>query len=109
MILVIIKKHLPAGRCFDFYIPDLLNKSTLNICLLMHALFMIHEQGWDSSKEVICNIELPLLSNYCNVSIPQRGDKKKLIDFSLKNAWHTLTRYDEHKKEKYAAGLGSLK
>jgi len=68
--------------------------------LLMHALFMIHEQGWDSSKEVVCNIELPILSNYCNVSIPQRGDKKKLIDLSLKNAWHTLTRYDEHKKEK---------
>ena len=68
--------------------------------LLMHALFMIHEQGWDSNREVICNIELPILSNYCKVSIPIIGDKKKLIDLSLKNAWHTLTRYDENKKEK---------
>ena len=68
--------------------------------LLMHALFEIHEDGWDSSKEIICNIELPILSSYCKVSIPQRGDKKKLIDLSLKNAWHTLTRYDEQKKEK---------
>jgi excinuclease ABC subunit C len=68
--------------------------------LLMHALFTIHEQGWDSSKEVICNIDLPILSHYCKVSIPQRGDKKKLIDLSLKNAWHTLTRYDENKREK---------
>jgi len=68
--------------------------------LLMHALFTIHEQGWDSSKEIICNIDLPILSHYCKVSIPQRGDKKKLIDLSLKNAWHTLTRYDENKREK---------
>ncbi len=68
--------------------------------LLMHALFTIHEQGWDSSKEIICNIELPILSHYCSVSVPQRGDKKKLIELSLKNAWHTLTRYDENKREK---------
>jgi excinuclease ABC subunit C len=68
--------------------------------LLMHALFMIHEEGWDSNQEIICNIELPILSNYCKVSVPVRGDKKKLIDLSLKNAWHTLTRYDENKKEK---------
>lgn len=68
--------------------------------LLMHALFTIHEQGWDSNKEIICNIELPILSSYCRVSIPQRGDKKKLIDLSLKNAWHTLTRYDDQRKEK---------
>ncbi|ABG57467.1 excinuclease ABC subunit UvrC [Cytophaga hutchinsonii] len=68
--------------------------------LLMHALFEIHEEGWDSTKEIICNIELPILSTYCKVSIPQRGDKKKLIDLSLKNAWHTLTRYDDQKKEK---------
>jgi excinuclease ABC subunit C len=68
--------------------------------LLMHALFMIHEEGWDSNQEIICNIELPILSNYCKVSVPIRGDKKKLIDLSLKNAWHTLTRYDENKKEK---------
>jgi excinuclease ABC subunit C len=68
--------------------------------LLMHALFMIHEEGWNSNQEIICNIELPILSNYCKVSLPVRGDKKKLIDLSLKNAWHTLTRYDENKKEK---------
>ncbi|MGN6646939.1 MAG: excinuclease ABC subunit UvrC [Cytophaga sp.] len=68
--------------------------------LLLHALFTIHEQGWDESKEIICNIELPTLQSYCKVSVPQRGDKKHLIDLSLKNAWHTLTRYDENKKEK---------
>lgn len=68
--------------------------------LLMHALFMIHEKGWDSNQEIICNIALPTLSNYCKVSIPIIGDKKKLIDLSLKNAWYTLTRYDETKKEK---------
>lgn len=68
--------------------------------LLLHALFNIHEQGWDSTKEIISNIELTVLSGYSKVSIPQRGDKKKLIDLSLKNAWHTLTRYDEVKREK---------
>jgi excinuclease ABC subunit C len=68
--------------------------------LLMHALFMIHEQGWDSTKEIISNINLETLSKYCKVSVPIRGDKKKLIDLSLKNAWHTLTRFDENKKEK---------
>ena len=68
--------------------------------LLLHALFNIHEEGWDSSKEIISNIDLPVLSSYFKVSVPQRGDKKKLIDLSLKNAWHTLTRYDETKKEK---------
>ncbi|MBC7450632.1 MAG: excinuclease ABC subunit C [Cytophagales bacterium] len=68
--------------------------------LLLHALFNIHEQAWDSSKEIISNIELPVLSGYSKTSVPQRGDKKKLIDLSLKNAWHTLTRYDETKREK---------
>lgn len=68
--------------------------------LLLHALFTIHEQGWDESKEIICNIELPILQSYCKTSVPQRGDKKHLIDLSLKNAWHTLTRYDENKREK---------
>ena len=68
--------------------------------LLLHALFNIHEKGWDSTKEIISNIELPVISSNTKTSVPQRGDKKKLIDLSLKNAWHTLTRFDENKKEK---------
>ncbi|HSY61282.1 MAG TPA: hypothetical protein VK796_05365, partial [Cytophaga sp.] len=103
------REHRAAVNFMSIYHGSIIRTRTIELKavleetdeeLLMHALFMIHEQGWDSSKEIICNIELPILSNYCKVSVPQRGDKKKLIDLSLKNAWHTLTRYDENKKEK---------
>jgi excinuclease ABC subunit C len=68
--------------------------------LLIHSIFQIHDERWTAPPEIISNVELKVLEKYCKVNIPQRGDKKKLIDLGLKNAIYALQRYETQIKEK---------
>jgi excinuclease ABC subunit C len=66
--------------------------------LIMHALLLIHSENWIAPTELLCNVELSAMKDLCKVTIPQIGDKKKLIDLSLKNALFNLYKTDTNKK-----------
>lgn len=61
--------------------------------LLLTALIRLQDQFQSDADEVLVNIELENPIEGLNISIPKIGDKKKLIDLSLKNALY-------YKKEK---------
>lgn len=53
--------------------------------ILLHALIDMRKLYESKSKEVLTNIELQNVSEYFHFILPQIGDKKKLVDLSLKN------------------------
>jgi excinuclease ABC subunit C len=61
--------------------------------LLITAVIRLREQFQSDSKEIITNIEIKEEIEGFNISNPKIGDKKKLIDLSIKNALY-------YKKEK---------
>lgn len=61
--------------------------------LLITALIHLQDQFHSDADEVLINIELENPIDGLNVSVPKIGDKKKLIELSLKNALY-------YKKEK---------
>ncbi|MDO8968508.1 excinuclease ABC subunit UvrC [Algoriphagus sp.] len=61
--------------------------------LLITALIHLQDQFQSDADEVLINIELENPIDGLNVSVPKIGDKKKLIELSLKNALY-------YKKEK---------
>lgn len=61
--------------------------------LLLTALIRLQDQFQSDADEVLVNIELENPIEGLNISVPKIGDKKKLIDLSLKNALY-------YKKEK---------
>lgn len=54
--------------------------------LLEHAIVDLRERLHSTSKEVYTNIEVDIEMEGVKFSIPQRGDKKSLIDLSIRNA-----------------------
>ncbi|HEY8400141.1 MAG TPA: excinuclease ABC subunit UvrC [Cytophagaceae bacterium] len=50
------------------------------------------------SPEIISNIEMELPINGVKISVPQKGDKKKLIELSLKNIRYQLARLESEKE-----------
>ncbi|MDB4447791.1 excinuclease ABC subunit UvrC [Roseivirga sp.] len=64
--------------------------------ILMLLLIQLRDQYQSSAKEVLVNRPIDFVSDNFKTIQPQIGDKKKLIDLSLKNALFS-------KKEKYAA------
>src|SRR5690606_24933701 len=61
--------------------------------LLLTALIRLQDQFQSDAEEVLLNIELTEPIEGLNVFMPKIGDKKKLIELSLKNAFY-------YKKEK---------
>ncbi len=61
--------------------------------LLITALVRLQDQFQSDAEEVLVNIELENPIEGLNLSLPKIGDKKKLLDLSLKNALY-------YKKEK---------
>lgn len=61
--------------------------------LLLTALIRLQDQFQSDAEEVLLNIELTEPIEGLNVFMPKIGDKKKLIELSLKNAYY-------YKKEK---------
>ena len=60
--------------------------------LLVTALIRLQDQFQSDAEEILVNLELEPIEGL-NLSVPKIGDKKKLIDLSLKNALY-------YKKEK---------
>jgi excinuclease ABC subunit C len=61
--------------------------------LLLTALVRLQDQFQSDAEEVLVNIELENPIEGLNISLPKIGDKKRLVDLSLKNALY-------YKKEK---------
>jgi len=54
--------------------------------LLEFAIIEIRNRFSSTSKEIYCNAEINLTLPDVSIHVPQRGDKKKLLDLSLRNA-----------------------
>lgn len=66
--------------------------------LIGHALVSAREIFESKAKELICNVELDFEIPGVSSHIPQRGDKRKLLDLALKNVLF-------HKKEKISRAI----
>ncbi|WP_200974596.1 excinuclease ABC subunit UvrC [Echinicola sp. 20G] len=69
--------------------------------LLLTAIFRLRDQFQSDSKEIISNIDLEEPIEGLHLVVPKIGDKRKLIELSLKNAMY-------YKKEK-ALASGKVK
>ncbi|WP_143962568.1 excinuclease ABC subunit UvrC [Litoribacter populi] len=69
--------------------------------LLLTALVRLRDQFQSEAKEIISNIEVNLEAEILAITIPKIGDKKRLVELSLKNALY-------YKKEK-ALAAGDVK
>lgn len=58
--------------------------------LLEHAILEIRERLQTNAREICVPIELDLKLENVTLSIPQRGDKKKLLDLSQRNSNHYM-------------------
>lgn len=56
--------------------------------ILSHAMIYLRERFHSRSREIIVPFELGLEVEGITFTIPQRGDRKKLLDLSLKNAMY---------------------
>ncbi|GAB4295856.1 MAG: excinuclease ABC subunit UvrC [Marinilabiliales bacterium] len=68
--------------------------------LLLHAIINIRQRFESESKEIIVPFPLNFEIEGCKITVPVRGDKKHLLDLSLRNALY----YKKEKikeKEKY--------
>ncbi len=76
--------------------------------ILLATLLHMMADNPDFGKEVVTNVSLPEFSipEGFSVSIPQRGDKKHLIDLSLKNCQTLLTEklYKQNFQERKSLG-----
>jgi len=68
--------------------------------LLTLAVVELRERFNSTSKEVVLPFELPFTDPNFSVHIPQRGDKKKLLELSERNAH--FYKMDKYKQEKIA-------
>lgn len=66
--------------------------------LLGHALVATREIFESKAKVLLCNVPLELDIPGVEVQVPQRGDKKKLLDLALKNVLF-------HKKERISRNI----
>jgi excinuclease ABC subunit C len=65
--------------------------------LLELAIAEVREQYSSTSREIVVPFELEIEDNAITFTVPKAGDKKKLLDLSLKNA----TYYKREKLEQY--------
>lgn len=68
--------------------------------VLTLAIIDIHSGAEHFSKEIITNIELPDFPKEVGlITVPQRGDKKNLIDLSIKNSFYQLNKPREESRQ----------
>ncbi len=73
-----------------------LDESEEDILALM--MIELRDRYLSNTKEILTNIELPPLIENVTIIVPKIGDKRKLIDLSIKNALY-------YKKERYNQSL----
>lgn len=63
--------------------------------VLLQAIVNISEILHDESKEIVVNVGIEYPSDQMVVTLPQKGDKKKLLDLSLKNSVYRLEKLNQ--------------
>lgn len=66
--------------------------------IIPFALMDMRERYGDESKEIITDIDISYAFPDLKITLPQRGDKKALLDLSLRNAKFFML--EKHKQEK---------
>jgi excinuclease ABC subunit C len=66
--------------------------------LLGHGIINIREENKSEAKEIVTNIPIEIFSEGIEVTIPRKGDKKKLLDLSLKNIEVYLSKINDNKE-----------
>jgi excinuclease ABC subunit C len=61
--------------------------------ILAQVMINIRELSQSTSKEIICTIEVEYPEEGVVITVPQRGDKRKLSELALKNAVSRLQKY----------------
>ena len=67
--------------------------------ILAHAIINIRTELKSIEKEILTNVPIEIPIDGITVTVPQKGDKKKLLDISLKNIRYHLEKLDEGKGE----------
>lgn len=67
--------------------------------ILAKVLFEFRQQFNSNAKEVLLNTAIDWEMEGLQITVPQRGDKKKLIDLARKNALYYKKKYYENKEE----------
>lgn len=65
--------------------------------LLEHVIVAVREQSQSSAKQVLISSEIALELPDVQFHVPQRGDKRKLLDLSMRNAKYFMR--DKHKMQ----------
>jgi excinuclease ABC subunit C len=68
--------------------------------ILSLMIVELRERYLSSAKDLLTNIEIPIQIDHVNIVVPKIGDKRKLVDMSIKNALF-------YKKERYNQVLGA--
>ncbi len=63
--------------------------------VLLQAIVNIQEMLKDESKEIVVNVGVEYPSESMVITVPQKGDKKKLLDLSLKNSIYRLEKLNQ--------------
>ena len=58
--------------------------------LLSFSIPELREKFNSTAPEIICSMEVRLADEELTITVPQRGDKKKLLELSEKNVWYYL-------------------
>jgi excinuclease ABC subunit C len=68
--------------------------------ILLIAIIDIRQNLNTHSKDILSNIPLEFPQEDITVTVPQIGDKKKLLDLSIKNIRYYLSRLEDNKENK---------
>ena len=63
--------------------------------ILLQSIVNIRETLKDDSKEIVVNVGIEYPSEEILITFPQKGDKKKLLDLSLKNSIYRLEKLNQ--------------
>jgi len=63
--------------------------------VLLQSIVNIRETLKDESKEIVVNVGIEYPSEEILITLPQKGDKKKLLDLSLKNSVYRLEKLNQ--------------
>ncbi|HVD97907.1 MAG TPA: excinuclease ABC subunit UvrC [Cytophagaceae bacterium] len=63
--------------------------------ILLQAIINIRESLKDESKEIVVNAPVEFPSDTIQITLPQKGDRKKLLDLSMKNSVHELEKLNQ--------------
>ncbi len=67
--------------------------------ILQHGILFLRDRFQSSSKEIFLPFESEIRMEGVKVSVPQKGDKRKLVELSERNAKHCMI--DSHKQQEF--------